>query len=67
MARASYHILPFDEGWSIDHDGEMSGPYATREAAFEAVLGPASNAIKEGAEVTISVAASETPTSAERS
>jgi len=32
----------------IAQDDQVLGDYATKEAAFEAVLGPASNAIKLG-------------------
>ena len=59
MAQAIYKIVRHNGGWSIMHDGEFSAEYLTKEAAFEAVLGPASNAIKTGQAVTITVPASE--------
>jgi hypothetical protein len=59
MTQAVYKIVAHSGGWSIMHDGEFSGDYLTKEAAFEAVLGPASNAIKTGQAVTITVPASE--------
>lgn len=37
------------------HDGKADNEYATKEAAFEAVVGAASAAIREGHEVHISV------------
>lgn len=55
MPKAAFSIVPAEGGWSVDHDGEKTGPYNTREAAFEAAIGPASNAIKEGAEVVITI------------
>jgi hypothetical protein len=58
MAQAVYKIVAQNDGWSVRHDGVASGEYLTKEAAFEAVLGPASNAIKAGQAVTITVPAS---------
>jgi hypothetical protein len=55
MALASYRIVPHGDGWGIDHDGRIMGSYVTREAAFEAAVAPASNAIKLGREVRITV------------
>jgi hypothetical protein len=59
MAReANYKITARAGGWVVEHDGEVSSPYETREAAFEATLGPASNAIKLGHAISITVAPS---------
>jgi hypothetical protein len=55
MALASYRIIRNGDGWGIDHDGRIAGSYATKEAAFEAAVAPASNAIKLGHEVRITV------------
>lgn len=55
MTAATYRIVPAKEGFCIEHDGDRTGAYATREAALEAALGPASNAIKMGYDVTIQV------------
>lgn len=55
MGLAAYRIVPHGDGWGIDHDGRVSGAYATKEAAFEAAIGPASNAIKLGHEVRITI------------
>jgi hypothetical protein len=55
MRRAIYHVVPCQNGWGIDHDGEITGPYTTREAALEAAIGPVTNAIKEGVEITLTI------------
>jgi hypothetical protein len=57
MERAYYSIVKVNGGgrWAIRHDGKLSGDYATKEAAFEAAVPPASNAIKQGHAVTITV------------
>ena len=57
MGRAYYSIVKLNGTghWAIRHDGRLCGDYATKEAAFEAAVAPASNAIKEGHAVTISV------------
>lgn len=55
MSRATYKIISADGQWTIAHDGTTLGSYATKEAAFEAAILPASHAIKQGLEVTISV------------
>jgi hypothetical protein len=56
MAEAAiYKIGHHGTGWGVEHDGEMTGPYETREAAFEAAIGPASNALKLGYGVSITV------------
>jgi hypothetical protein len=39
----------------IERDGKAEGDYATKEAAFEAAAGVASNAIKSGFGIRISV------------
>jgi hypothetical protein len=57
MALARFHVAPESDGWKVDTDGGLSGPYLTREAAFEALLGPASTAIKQGDEIRIVVEA----------
>jgi hypothetical protein len=59
MAQAVYKIVAHNGGWGILHDGIVSGDYITKEAAFESVIAPASNAIKIGQAVTITVEGSE--------
>lgn len=60
MTEAVYRIVAHNGGWGVLHDGIILGDYATKEAAFESVLGPASNAIKTGQGVTITVDGGET-------
>ncbi|HLH94894.1 MAG TPA: DUF2188 domain-containing protein [Xanthobacteraceae bacterium] len=55
MGSATYRIVHARDDWSIEHDGAMTGVYATKEAAFEAAAIAASNAIKEGHGITITV------------
>ena len=53
---AAYEIVRRDSGWSVAHEGRATGSYATKEAAFEAAAAAAaSNAIKQGHEVKLSV------------
>jgi hypothetical protein len=59
MAEAIYKIVAHNSGWGVLNDGTVSGDYLTKEAAFEAAVGPASNAIKNGQTVTITVEGSE--------
>jgi hypothetical protein len=60
MKSADYRIGHRPNGWGVEHDGKVSGTYDTREAAFEAAIGPASNAIKLGYAVSITVEGPET-------
>jgi hypothetical protein len=55
MKSAAYRIVPHEDGWGVEHDGKTTGPYDTKEAAFEAAIPPASNAIKLGYAVSVSV------------
>jgi hypothetical protein len=55
MRRVSYVITRNGGAWAIERDGHGEGEYATKEAAFEAAVGAASNAIKSGMGVTIAV------------
>ncbi|ETR76590.1 hypothetical protein X566_02260 [Afipia sp. P52-10] len=56
MGQALYRVLPVRKGeWGIDHDGKVTGSYATREAAFEAAVASASLAIHEGHRVEVIV------------
>lgn len=57
MERKSFEIEPAAGGWRVIEDGEPVGPYATREAAFEAVIGPISNALKENYEIGLLIRA----------
>ena len=55
MGKAYYDIVGTTESWSVTHDGATNGDYASKEAAFEAAVAAASNAIKFGHEVRITV------------
>lgn len=58
MEKLDIEIVPAADGWGLVENGKTgTASYATREAAFEAVVGPASNALKEGLEVAIRVRA----------
>ena len=59
MTVVSFRIVPSGSNWGIERGAEVSGSYATKEAAFEAAAAAASNAIKEGHEINIQVAGSE--------
>ena len=52
-----YKIVRRGDSWVVDHDGSFEGDYATKEAAFEAAAAAASNAIKDGLGITISIPA----------
>jgi hypothetical protein len=55
MAEETYAIIRKGKSWTIDHDGTHEGDYETKEAAFEAIYAAASNAIKDGVGVKISI------------
>ena len=55
MGEATYQIVRKGKTWAIQRDGKPEGDYATKEAAFEAAAGAASNAIKDGLGVSIKV------------
>jgi hypothetical protein len=55
MDAARYDVVKAGDGWTIDRDGRREGDYATKEAAFEAAVLAASNAIKQGHRIRITV------------
>lgn len=57
MEQTSYAIKNKGSDWTVGCDGDMGGTYATKEAAFEAAAAAASNEIKKGRGVLISVPA----------
>jgi hypothetical protein len=59
MGTAYYDIIERDDRWGVRHDDDPPGEYASKEAAFEAAVAAASNAIKFGHEVRISVPGSD--------
>jgi hypothetical protein len=50
-----YDVVRTGNGWTINHDGAMEGDYETKEAAFEAIYLAASNALKDGVGVAITI------------
>ena len=60
MGLAQYAIVPIEDHWSVLHDGNVHGDYATKESAFESAAAAASLAIKQGHEVHLSVPGNDT-------
>jgi hypothetical protein len=52
---AVYRVVRRNDEWAIEHDNKVEGTYATKEAAFEAIIGAASNSIKGGVGVSIEI------------
>jgi hypothetical protein len=52
---ATYRITGDGSNWSVMVDGKREGDWETKEAAFEAAVAAASNAIKKGMAVEISI------------
>jgi viroplasmin and RNaseH domain-containing protein len=48
-------VVGSDGEWRIAQDNEVAGSYLTKEAAFEAAVSAASNAIKKGYGVQLEV------------
>ena len=40
MGSAVYKIVPFENGWGVEHDGSTAGPYVSKSAALEATAQP---------------------------
>ena len=55
MGLAQYSVVMSERHWAVLHDGVLEGDFETKEAAFEAAVGAASLAMREGHEVHISV------------
>jgi len=55
MTTETYKIVRNGGSWAVNHDGALEGDYATKEAAFESAAVAASNAIKDGVGVSITV------------
>ena len=53
MGQAIYKIVSYEGGWGVAHDGATAGPYATKEAAFEATAAAASIAMHDGHAIEI--------------
>jgi len=56
---ATYRIVSRWDGWVIDHDGKVSGPYEMPEAALEAAFAAASLALKQRLNIDVSLRFSE--------
>jgi len=61
MGQAVYLVVGHEGAWAVEHDGQMSQSYATKEAALEAAVAPASNALHSGHEVIIRVPGQQDP------
>ena len=55
MTTETYKIVRNGNGWAVNHDGKLEGDYATKEAAFKSAAAAASNAIKDGVGIAITV------------
>lgn len=55
MQTESFEIVGREAGWIVSHNGADGMPYVTKEAAFEAAVAAASNAIRAGSDVSIVV------------
>jgi hypothetical protein len=51
----AYRIVGTEGEWQVAHNDETGMSYASKEAAFEAAVGAASNAIKAGRPVSIEI------------
>jgi len=60
MGSAIYKIVPFEGGWGVAHDGDTTGPYVSKEAAFEATTAAASMALHDGHSIEITAPGRET-------
>ncbi|MDQ0302653.1 hypothetical protein [Ancylobacter polymorphus] len=52
---ATYVLRGSEGAWRVETDGEAGMAYASKEAAFEAAVAAATNAIRDGYDVTITV------------
>ena len=59
MGIASYAVIEKGANWTILHDGQAEGDYASKEAAFESAIAAASLAVRQGHEVHVSVPSQE--------
>lgn len=55
MGLAAYAVKRIEDGWGVEHDGRVEGSYLSKESAFEAIAMAASNSIKDGHEIRITV------------
>jgi hypothetical protein len=55
MSTERYDVVRSGGGWTVNHDGQLEGDYETKEGAFEAIVVAASNALKDGVGVAITI------------
>lgn len=55
MEKAVYEIVSRGEEFFVLHDGNEAGPYLSKEAAFEASIGPARLSFEDNLEVIIRI------------
>jgi hypothetical protein len=55
LRTAHFRVIPYEGGWGAEADGSAAGPYMSKEAALEALLGPVMNEIKRGAAIDLRV------------
>lgn len=55
METAIYDVVSRGDEWFVLHDGNEAGPYATKEAAFQAVVPPISLSIQDGLAIRLNV------------
>ena len=55
MQIAEYEIISRGGNWFVCHDADEAGPYATKEAALQAVVPPISLSAAEGFEIRLRV------------
>jgi phosphotransferase system HPr-like phosphotransfer protein len=59
MGLANYRIFGAPGEWRIEHDGNAENTYVTKEAAFEAAVGAASLALRQGHQVVVTAPGSD--------
>ncbi|SHG28224.1 hypothetical protein SAMN02745157_3904 [Kaistia soli DSM 19436] len=57
MPLARYEIVGREDHFVVRHDEDVTGPYVTKEAAFEAAVSTAGHAMAEGYAVEVIVPA----------
>jgi hypothetical protein len=57
----TFEIVPHPEGWAVRHNREVTGPYETKQAAFEAAASFAEREIADGRGVELRVPAEGRP------
>jgi Uncharacterized protein conserved in bacteria (DUF2188) len=55
MGSANYKVVGQPGEWHVEHDGEVTNTYDTKEAAFEAAAVAASIALRQGHGIMITV------------